>query len=870
MARATAGPSRTHSQILSTYRLQFHKGFPFSAGAHLAGYLAGLGISHVYASPILEARPGSQHGYDVVSYDRINPELGGEEGFRAMARAFANCGLGMILDIVPNHMAVGGDGNALWLDLLKHGPASSYADWFDVDFDSKDPLLTGKVHAPFLGDPYREVLSAGKIELVEDAARGGFALRAGEHLFPVRPEDDEEVRRRGIAAYGDLALLDGLARRQNYRLDWWRNASDRLNWRRFFEVTELAGIRMENPAAFDAAHRIAFELYGDGLIDGLRVDHVDGLSDPAAYCRQLRDRLSDLAPGRPEHAYRGPAWIIVEKILAPAEELPVGWGVDGTTGYDFMDQVSALQHDGAAERELAAHWSLVSARSPDLADEEHAARREVLEKGFEGQREYLVDRLLLLAEQAGHIEDIPRGAMRRAVIALIGNLRTYRTYVTGRSAAEEPGRFFDDALKAARLEPLADLLALDFIDSVMRGTDAAFDPAGRADAIRRFNQLSSPLAARAVEDTTFYRYGRLLSRNDVGFDAGSLAMSAQRFHDLMASRANEQPRSMLALATHDHKRGPDARARLAVLSEIPTEWRAISDLWLDLNASIRPGGLHAGDEYCFYQMLVGAWPLKDVSAQEKDEFADRMVGWWIKSLREAKLRTNWTAPNESYERLAESFVRSLLDRSISAPFLASIGGFVDRIAAAGAVKGLAQLVLQCTAPGIPDTYQGAEFWDFSGVDPDNRRRVDFEARKAARSSADEIPVLAASWRDGRLKQAILSALLRARRELPELFLSGSYIPLEITGHRRDCLIAFARRHGDRALVCVVPIRARAVLGLGSLAPAAEWRGDTAVRLPPSKGGWSPLWGTAPTSDLLHLRTAMSEIPSWVALSRPLR
>lgn len=870
MPRATAGPPPSRSQVLATYRLQFHKDFPFSAGARLADYLVGLGISHVYASPILEARPGSQHGYDVVSYDSINPELGGDEGFRAMAAAFGERGLGIILDIVPNHMAVGGDGNALWLDLLKYGRTSPYAAWFDVDFDGKDPLLTGKVHAPFLGAPYREAMSAGQIELVEDPERNGFALRHGEHLFPVRPEDDDEIHRRGIAAFGDLVLLDKLARRQNYHLDWWCNASDRLNWRRFFEITELAGIRMENPAAFEAAHRVAFQLYAEGLIDGLRVDHVDGLADPAAYCRLLRERLSAFAPLRPEGGCQG--WIIVEKILAAGEDLPIGWSVDGTTGYDFMDQVSALQHDGASERELAAHWSLVSGRSPDFADEDHAARREVLEKGFEGQREHLVDRLLALAEEAGRSEDIPRGAIRRAVTALISNLRTYRTYATGEGAPEDPGRFFADALKAARLEPLADLLALDFLDAVLRGTDGGRDRRSRADTVRRFNQLSSPLAARAVEDTTFYRYGRLLSRNDVGFDAGSLAMPAQRFHALMTSRAETMSRSMLTLATHDHKRGPDARARLAVLSEIPAEWRTISARWFDLNEAVRPAGLHAGDEYVFYQMLLGAWPLGSMGgATVPGEFADRMVAWWIKALREAKLRTNWTVPNEAYERLAEQFARSLLDRSKSAPFLASLIGFVDRIAAAGALNGLTQLVLQCTAPGIPDTYQGAEFWDLSGVDPDNRRRVDFGAREAAQcGSAEGLDALAASWRDGRVKQRILSDLLKARRALPELFLNGGYDPLEVTGRRRDCVMAFARQQGDCALVCVVPIRSRGVLGLGSLTPGAEWWDDTTVRLPPLNGGWSPLWGAGPEGNSLRLGTATPRIPSWVAVNLPIR
>jgi len=815
----------------STYRLQFHKGFPFAAGRDLAAYLEELGVSHVYSSPILTARAGSIHGYDVVDYDSINPELGGETDFRSMAEALRSRKIGIILDIVPNHMAVGGADNKLWLDLLKHSRNSTYASWFDVDFDCPDPELNGKVHAPFLGTPLGEALSSNALSLVP--YDNGYAIAYGEHLFPIRPEDEADIVAAGAAAYRDAGLLGELIGRQNFVLDWWRNAGDRINWRRFFDITQLAAIRMEEPAAFAAKHAVALRLYREGLIDGLRIDHIDGLGDPAGYCRELRRQLDDLQQQRPHELRNDRAWLIVEKILASGEHIPDGWDVDGSTGYDFMDQVSAFQHQSVAAPELAEHWAAISGRPRDFHGEEEIARHQILSHSFDGQRERLVDALEEAGAEHRNGEGLTRAALRRAVTSLIAQLRAYRSYATGQDDSVAAGPRFEAALQAALASPLNDPPALRFIASVVAGEGIESMRPSRIRAIRRFNQLTAPLAAKAVEDTAFYRYGRLLSRNDVGFDAGRLGLEDQAFHALMETRAALTPHAMLATATHDHKRGEDVRARLAAVSEMPQEWIAATKRWSELNAAIRPVRFDPGDEYMFYQMVVGAWPLnmtaKDAGALS--EFAERLVAWSRKALREAKLHSGWAAPDQIYETSAAEFISAALTSSRSAAFLSDVEAFVERVARTGALNGLVQMALRATVPGVPDTYQGTEFWDFSLVDPDNRRPVDFSARRIALSQHLSLDLLAETWRDGRIKQAMLRKLLAFRRTEPELFLTGGYEPLAMKGERADSATAFLRRLRDKALLVVV---ARACSeGMNAteqLVPDPHWWGDTAIDL----------------------------------------
>lgn len=848
--------------LRASYRLQFHKEFPFEKGAKLAPYLAGLGISHVYSSPILTARKGSVHGYDVIAYDAINPGLGGEAAFGEMSASLRSHGIGIILDIVPNHVAVGGDDNAMWLDLLRHGPASAYASWFDVDFGCADPALSGKIHAPFLGEPLEHVLAKGELVLERQPGAVGHALRYGDNLFPIRPEDEDEIDRRGVAAFREPAALQALLDRQNFVLDHWRNAGDRINWRRFFDVTQLGAVRMDEPAAFAAAHALPLRLYAQGLIDGLRIDHIDGLADPAHYCSTLRRELDARQAQRPAEANQGRALLLVEKILASGESLP-DWDVDGTTGYDFMNDVSALQHLEAAAEPLAQGWAVISGRSTAFADEEEAARRETLDHGFDGQREWLVEALAALGAEERPQTFFTRAALRRALTELLVHLRVYRSYITGEppETALEPA--LETALDAALGRPYADRLALAFLREMLAGPVSAAMTDLRSRMIRRLHQLSAPLAAKAVEDTAFYRYGRLLSRNDVGFDPAELAMSASAFHKRMGRRARDWPHALLATATHDHKRGEDLRARLAVLSEMPGEWLEAVHEWFALNAAFRPPGLAAGDEYMLYQTLLGAWPLEldPGDGAGLQALSERVGAWWRKALREGKLHSGWAQPDEAYEAGALAFLDAVLDPERSAAFLTSLHALQSRIAPAGALNGLVQMALKCTLPGAPDIYQGTEFWDLSLVDPDNRRPVDYPSREAALAADVTLAELCRTWRDGRVKQRLLRDLLQLRRQESALFAAGSYEPVTVTGEGAANLLAFLRRHdGQALLVCVVIHALAGMCDADTVAPEADWWGDTMLKRPDGLHKLRPVVGAALGAGDIRVGAALGSSP----------
>jgi len=805
----------------ATYRLQFHKDFTFDDAVPLAPYLQRLGISHLYSSPILTARAGSTHGYDVVDHTRINPELGGAEAFERLAQALKAVGIGIIVDIVPNHMAVGGADNPWWLDVLEKGDASRYARFFDVQFDTPDAELQGKILAPFLGAPYGEVLQSGDLKLVCDAG-GKIAVAYHHHRFPIRPEDQAAAAE--FDTYADPDRLHELLERQNFRLAWWRTAGDQINWRRFFDITELAGLRVERPEVFDAVHAVTFDLYRHGLIDGVRIDHIDGLADPAAYCRTLRRHLDTLAAERPDDADHGPAYIVVEKILGPDEPLPTDWGVDGTTGYDFMNQVSALQHDPAGEPALTDLWTTISGRPGDFETEELTAREEMLRTAFDRQLDAAAETFYAIAAGNPETRDLTVSALHRGLVHVIRHMRVYRTYATGMADAPAPGPYFDRAIAAALEEAPTESWSIQFIAETLASDNARM-------AVKSFNQLTAPVAAKAVEDTAFYRYGRLLSRNDVGFQPAQLACDIEGFHEAMRRRAAAFPHAMLATATHDHKRGEDSRARLAVVSELTSEWQAAVEAWREMNAAMRPETIAPDDEYQLYQTLVGAWPL-DLSATDADAldgFRERVASWRIKSLREAKLRSSWAAPDEAYEGANLGFLEAILDPARSARFIDRLSAFTDRLGPAAAMNGLVQLVLRCTAPGMPDIYQGAEFWDFSMVDPDNRRPVDYAGRIAALAAEPAWPNLCENWRDGRIKQRVAAALLNLRAADPEVFANGDYQPLTVEGLRKDHVLAFAHRHGGRMAVVAVPIRcAAAVIGSDAIAPTADWWADTAI------------------------------------------
>ncbi|MCC2978552.1 malto-oligosyltrehalose synthase [Sphingomonas sp. IC4-52] len=762
----------------ATYRLQFHKDFTFADAEAILPYLDRLGISHVYASPVTTAAPGSRHGYDVIDPTRINPELGGEEGFRRLAAALRARSMGIIIDIVPNHMGVAGDTNAWWNDVLRHGRDSQYADVFDIDWSR--PILL-----PVLGISLSEALANGALT-VERHEERWWLVAYGDKRFPLRDEDQDAP---------DQAPIEALLDRQHYRPALWRTANDELNWRRFFAINELAGVRVEDPGVFDLTHALYLRLYGEGLIDGVRVDHVDGLTDPLGYCRKLRERLE--AQVRPADAPPGPPWIVIEKILGPGELLSSEWQVHGTSGYDFMEEVAALLHDPAGAAPLGEMWREVSGRSPDLEPEELLARQQLLAWQFTGQLESCVDAFVAIAP-----DGVTRSMLRRAVERLLWVFPVYRTYGPDAPASDQAVR---DAVRdrVRPHVPPGETEVTDMILDWLAGHGAG-DAALRAEAVRRFQQLSAPIAAKALEDTAFYRYGRLLSRNDVGFDAGCMSVSPAAFHQRMEARARDWPHAMLTTATHDHKRGEDTRARLAVLSEMPARWQAIAMEWERIAAD-HADGVDRADRYMLFQSLLGAWP-----DSPEEDFADRISAWQTKALREAKLRSSWEAPNEDYEDRCNDLVGKLIGDS---RFVASMQSFLAEIEPATARNSLIQVALRYTLPGVPDLYQGNEFADLSLVDPDNRRPVDYTARITA---LDAPPP----------KLQLLCDLLSARRRYPDLFASGSYEPATVEGAGPSRLLAFERQHGGASLRCAValngtpPASASITFPSGTRCPAA--------------------------------------------------
>ena len=914
----------------STLRLQLHKDFTFADAQARVPYFAQLGISHLYLSPILTARSGSMHGYDLVDHGTVNPELGGETGFRELVAVLREHNMGVIVDIVPNHMAVGNADNRLWLDVLEWGRNSRYANFFDIDWDVPDPVLKNRVLAPFLGKPYGDALREGELQLQFDGATGRFSVQYFEHKFPIAPNNYAQLLRLGgaelsgfskrfrettaqrislrgdefgqvcaelaasysggklinsdqaldadpkiiaaIAALltrfneGDHALLHQLLERQHYRLSYWRNAADEINWRRFFDVIQLIGIRIQNPSAFEVVHATTFRLYAEGLIDGVRIDHIDGLSDPRTYCRRLRVRLKKLARERPPTAPGGPAYIIVEKILAPEERLPREWGVDGTTGYSFMNDVSALLHDPAGEPALTELWTELSGRSGDFDSENQRARRRILQELLAAEFNSCALALHRIARSDLHTRDWSLLAIRRVLQELLIQFPIYRTYADARGRSNADDQIMQQAIAAARVNcraadtPLLELIG-DWLGGEAPASASAGSRATRLRAIARFQQLTSPLAAKSVEDTAFYRHGKLLSRNEVGSNPAVFANSPDEFHAESVHRARYFPAALLSTATHDHKRGEDLRARLAVLSEIPQQWAAAVHRWRKFNRELKTVDKNSeqawpldADEYMLYQMLTGSWPLDltidDTLADAKalKTWCERLWQWWTKALREAKQLSSWGEPNDEYELACKTFLERLLNADVpgagrTTEFLRDLQTFVESIAAAGAVNGLSQTLLKLTTPGIPDIYQGSEFWDFSLVDPDNRRPVDYLVRElqleqfASIKKANPepirelIPGLIADWRNGGIKQHLIAQLLHLRAQHPELFANGEYVPLRVSGAKSGQVFAFARRWKNTTLVVAI---ARFPIQLGvsenPAIPTTIW-GDTAITAP---------------------------------------
>ena len=786
----------------ATLRLQFHKDFSFADAERRVPYMAGLGISHVYASPITTARPGSLHGYDVIDPTAVNPELGGEAGLRSLVAALRPAGIGLIVDIVPNHMAADLR-NPWWVDVLREGRGSRYAGFFDIDWERGG----GKVLLPVLDKPLKEAVRLGSVSLESHPSTGPL-LRCGPQLFPLSG---------GLADCGDVLAVH---EQQHYRLAWWRVAGDELNWRRFFDINELVSVRQEDNETFAATHALILRLYEEQLVDGVRIDHVDGLRDPGGYCRKLRAALAAACPSKRPY-------ILVEKILLRGETLPEAWETDGTTGYDFMDEVNAVQHDPAGEMPLTRLWTDLSGRPADFSVEEEAARREIVARSFSGQLDACVAACHPSLE--GLLGgDLGRPTLRRALVEVLAHFPVYRTYGAGPALAEDERCHISEAIEAARRSCLAtDRWA---VDLVHRWLEQSSD-----DCVHLFQQLSAPIAAKAVEDTAFYRYGRLLSRNDVGFDMRRFSQEASDYHVAAHKRLARYPHALLSTATHDHKRGEDVRARLAVLSERADEWQSLSLGWIARTASLRSAaGPSEADVAMLLQTIIGAWPL-DLDrgdAAGRLAYADRLADWQTKALREAKLRSDWASPDDAYEEAARRYLMALVAEARLPDVLDELVDFVDDIAPAAAVNGLAQLLLKLTSPGVPDIYQGTDFWDFSLVDPDNRRAVDYAARENALRRDDQMATLLAFWRDGRIKQAIIARTLALRRRHEQLFTSGTYEPVAVEGHMARHVIAYARRHRETTIMTVVPRLPSVLLAMsGALAlNSRAWR-DTMLRWP---------------------------------------
>ncbi|MDI2589919.1 malto-oligosyltrehalose synthase [Pseudomonas sp. 681] len=914
--------------LRATLRLQFHKGFTLDDAVPLVPYFAQLGISHVYASPLLAARAGSMHGYDVVDPTTVNPELGGEAALRRLVQALRAEQMGMILDIVSNHMAVGGNDNPWWLDLLQWGRLSPYGEFFDIQWHSPDPLMEGQLLLPFLGSDYGVALQEGTLPLRFDARRGAFYVEHYDHHFPICPAHygellkpdaelnaekteqlkfladrftqlsyqsdahslavplQEELRnlatdpsllrviQHNLGAYDSLTAdgfnnLHNLLERQSYRLASWRTAGDDINWRRFFDVNELGGLRVERPAVFEATHAKIFALIAEGLVDGLRVDHIDGLADPRGYCRKLRRRVDSLSPQRHLPIY-------VEKILGEGETLHRDWSVDGTTGYEFMNQVSLLQHDPDGADTLAQLWNQYSERPAGFMQEAQLARQQILNGSLAGDFESVAQALLQVARDDLMTRDLTLGAIRRALQELIVHFPVYRTYISplGRSAADDV--FFQQAMNGAR-QTLgeADWPVLDCLANWLGGEPWRKRPVkGRQRKILkhacvRFQQLTSPAAAKAVEDTAFYRSAVVLSRNDVGFSTEQFSAPVADFHAACANRLDEFPNNLLATATHDHKRGEDTRARLAVLSERSGWYAEQVANWRALAQPLRDDEQmpSAGDELILYQAILGSWPLglRSDDQPSLEHYAKRLWQWQRKALREAKLQSSWSAPNEAYEKATEAFVQRLLLSPEGELLRAALSQAVEAIATPGALNGLAQTLLRMTVPGVPDLYQGNEFWDFSLVDPDNRRPVDYRLRQQTLQAPLDLPALLHNWHDGRIKQSLIAQVLNLRTEHAELFRHGTYQPLQVLGSQAHRVLAFVRQHEGKRAVIVIPIRCAALLE-NSARPqidALAW-GDTRLVLPfrPSEENWKGLFSSVAVTKNreLNISTALGDFP----------
>ena len=869
----------------STYRLQLHAGFTFDQAGEIAGYLKALGISHVYASPYLQAAPASTHGYNVVDHEQVNEELGGEASHRRFCQRLAELGLCQVLDIVPNHMATGPQ-NRSWWDVLENGPSSRYATWFDIDWHSPEVKLRNKVLIPVLGDQFGRVLAEKQIRIEQKCDR--FRVRYMDNLFPLAPrslavplakaaetarnatlnfiadslarlptpdssdresvlsrhrdktviyellrrlcQENPEVPRAIDAAINelneDLDALDEFLNLQHYRLAYWRTADQDLGYRRFFDVNTLIGLRVERPHVFEATHRRVFDWLEDRTLDGIRVDHPDGLRDPQQYFERLRSRAPE-------------AWTLGEKILEPEESLRASWPIEGTTGYDFLNACNRLLVHDEGLKELTTIYADFTKEPIDFEAVAHDKKLNVEHEALGSDVNRLASIFVEICENNRDRRDYTRAEIRRALREMAACLHVYRTYVVPErdQITDEDRNLIDRAAaqaKASRLD--VDPGLLDFMADVL-----ALRAGGALESefLLRFQQFTSPVMAKGVEDTALYCFNRMIGLNEVGSAPGLDGLTLDEFHRFCADRQAAHPYTMNTLSTHDTKRSDDVRARLAVLTEMPVRWKSALYRWSRKNAPFRTGKYpDPNTEYFLYQTLIGAWPIS----------GGRLTEYMLKATREAKQQTNWTQPNREFEDALRRFIEQIL---AFPEFLAEVEGFLEKIVPAGRINSLAQTLIKYTAPGIPDTYQGSELWDLHLVDPDNRGEVDYAIRQSMLAELENglSPQEILSRMDtGMPKLWVIYQALKMRCKNPGWFdANAGYTPLIADGPRKEHLIAYLR--GDH-LATVAP---RWNIKLGG-----SWAATT-IDLP--QGRWkSVLAGDELKGGRLRVQSLLSHFP----------
>jgi (1->4)-alpha-D-glucan 1-alpha-D-glucosylmutase len=842
---------------LATYRLQFNSSFGFKEAKEIVPYLAKLGISDVYASPIFKARSGSLHGYDVVDHNLLNPDLGTAEEFEALSEALADRGMGWIQDIVPNHMSYSFE-NHMLSDVLERGGNSKYAQFFDIDWEHPSEGLKGKLQAPFLGDLYGRTLERGEIKLIYD--QRSFAVtyydlrlplrlksyaiilnqgirdleqRLGENdpdiisLKSIIMEADDEDREQNlkerlwdlkerspvVANFLDsnlrlfngekedsvsFDLLDDLLSQQFFRLCFWKVASDEINYRRFFIMNDMISLHTEKEEVFDSIHSLIFDLMETGKITGLRIDHLDGLYDPEEYLRRMKDRLKD-------------RYLVAEKILLPGDAIPATWPIHGTTGYDFLNCQNGVLCDRARREDFEGIYSRFKGSSMPYRDVVYEKKKMIADRHMSGDVDNLARHIKNALGKNRQWSDITLSGIRKALTELLVFFPVYRTYASSRSFNEHDQNIIREASRSAKERNMDLFNELDFVEHFL------LDP--RDDAredwqrmIMRFQQHTGPLMAKGVEDTTLYTFYQLLALNEVGGDPGSFGVSLDQFHLSNEEKARNWPHSMNATSTHDSKRGEDARARICVLSEIPGEWEVRLQSWSEVNEGLKKtvsvGEVpDRNDEYFLYQTMIGAFPFY---SEDVHSFIERAGRYLVKAAREAKVHSGWVRPSASYEVAFVSFLKNIM---ASEEFRKDFEMFQRKVAHHGILNSLNQVLVKVTAPGIPDFYQGTELWDFSFVDPDNRRPVDFEKRSlyldeiVKREDTDMnglLEELLASKEDGRIKLFLIHKALKARQENRDLFAGGSYMRIGVEGTVAENIIAFARVHEGAWALTIAP------------------------------------------------------------------